>query len=408
MDIYLVGGAVRDELLGLPVKDRDWVVVGATSAEMLDRGFLQVGRDFPVFLHPDSSEEYALARTERKSGKGYKGFTVHASPDVTLEEDLLRRDLTINAMARNNAGELIDPFNGRADLGARVLRHVSPAFGEDPLRVLRVARFAARFAHLGFSIAPATLALMQDISNSGELSHLVPERVWQEIHSALQTAAPQVFFTTLRDCGALQVLLPELAALFGVPQPAHFHPEIDTGIHTFMVLEQAAGLSEDPEIRFAALMHDLGKGTTPRELWPSHTGHEERGAQLLAAIGARLKIPNSFLELGMLVSRFHTRCHRATRHNAAELLETLEQTDAIRRPDRFAQFLLACEADSRGRTGLENRPYPQADLLRKMLAAIRGIDVRALLAQHPSPADAGPIIRDARIRVIEATQNPPQ
>jgi tRNA nucleotidyltransferase (CCA-adding enzyme) len=408
MDIFLVGGAVRDELLGLPVKDRDWVVVGATPEQMLGQGYLQVGRDFPVFLHPDSREEYALARTERKSGKGYKGFTVHASPDVTLEEDLQRRDLTINAMARNSTGELIDPCNGRADLEARLLRHVSPAFAEDPLRVLRVARFAARFAHLGFGIAPETLSLMQAITASGELAHLVPERIWQEVHGALQSSSPQVFTETLRACGALKVLLPELEALFGVPQPEHFHPEIDTGIHTLMALEQAARMTSDPQVRFAAMVHDLGKGTTPTELWPSHTGHEERGAQLLDDIGTRLRIPNDFLELGILVSRFHTRCHRATRHKAEDLLETLEWTDALRRPDRFEQFLLACEADSRGRTGLENRPYPQADLLRKLLSAIRCIDIRGLLAQQQSRDDPGPIIRQARIRVIETVLDKPQ
>ena len=400
MKTYLVGGAVRDKLLGLPVKDRDWVVVGATPEKMLQLGYQQVGRDFPVFLHPQSKQEYALARTERKSGKGYKGFEVFATPQVTLEEDLLRRDLTINALAESESGELIDPYGGQADLEARILRHVSPAFAEDPLRVLRVARFAARFADLGFRVAPETMALMKEITHSGELTHLVPERIWQEMHAALSTAAPHVFFGLLRDCGALVVLMGELEALFGVPQPAHFHPEIDTGIHTFMVLQQAALLSQDPVVRFAALVHDLGKGTTPREIWPSHTGHEERSAVLIGNIGERLRIPNEYLELGILVSRFHTRCHRATRHSAGELLETLEHVDAFRRPDRFEQFLLACEADSRGRTGLENRPYPQAGLLRNLLSVLRGINNRELLAQHGNPDNAGPIIREACTKLI--------
>jgi tRNA nucleotidyltransferase (CCA-adding enzyme) len=400
MKIYQVGGAVRDTLLGLPVKDRDWVVVGATPEAMLDLGYQQVGRDFPVFLHPRSKEEYALARTERKSGKGYTGFVVHAAPDVTLEQDLLRRDLTINAIAMAEDGSLVDPCHGQADIEARLLRHVSPAFAEDPLRVLRVARFSARFHHLGFRVAPETLRLMQDITAAGELQHLVPERVWQELHSALQTRHPQVFFSVLQDSHALQVLLPELAQLFGVPQPQHFHPEIDTGVHTLMALEQAARLTPDPLVRFAALVHDLGKAATSPALWPSHKGHEEAGAQRIEILCLRLRIPNDYRDLGKLVSRYHTRCHRALRDTPEELLLTLEKTDALRRGERFEQFLLTCEADARGRLGLEDAPYPQADRLRAALDAARSINIQALLRQQTSPQVLQAIIRDARLQAI--------
>ncbi len=402
MKIYQVGGAVRDTLLGLPVKDRDWVVVGATPDAMLDLGYQQVGRDFPVFLHPRSKEEYALARTERKSGKGHTGFVVHAAPDVTLEQDLQRRDLTINAIAMAEDGMLVDPYNGQADIDARLLRHVSPAFAEDPLRVLRVARFAARFHHLGFRVAPETLQLMQDIAAAGELQHLVPERVWQELHSALQTQHPEVFFTVLQDSHALAILFPELARLFGVPQPKHFHPEIDTGVHTLMVLEQAARLTPDPLVRFAALVHDLGKGATPPELWPAHKGHEELGATLIEALCLRMRIPNDYRELGRLVSLYHTRCHKAPRHDAEDLLLTLEKTDALRRGERFAQFLLACEADARGRLGLELQPYPQRALLQQALAAARSIDIPALLRQQTDPQAIASSIRQARVQAIAA------
>lgn len=402
MRIYQVGGAVRDTLLGLPVKDRDWVVVGATPDMMLDLGYRQVGRDFPVFLHPRSNEEYALARTERKSGKGYTGFVVHAAPDVSLEQDLQRRDLTINAIALADDGSYIDPYGGRADIKARLLRHVSPAFAEDPLRVLRVARFAARFHHLGFQVADETLQLMRAIAAAGELQHLVPERVWQELEAALRTSAPQVFFSVLRDCQALPILFPELEQLYGVPQPAHFHPEIDTGIHTLMVLEQAARLTTDPVVRFAALVHDLGKGQTAPELWPAHKGHEEAGAALIEALCLRLRIPNDYRDLGRLTSLYHTRCHRALKHDADALLQTLELTDALRRPERFEQFLLACEADARGRLGLESRPYPQRPLLQRALAAAQQTDIGALVRHFPHPRELVPAIRAARLQAIEA------
>lgn len=399
MKIYRVGGAVRDELLGLPWHETDWVVVGATPAQLLAQGYQQVGRDFPVFLHPTSKEEYALARTERKSGVGYTGFVVHASPDVTLEQDLQRRDLTINAMARGEDGVLVDPYGGQRDLQLRVLRHVSPAFAEDPLRVLRVARFAARFASLGFTVAPETLALMQQLANAGELQHLVAERVWQEMQRALQSSSPQVFVKVLRDCGALRILLPELDALFGVPQPEFFHPEIDTGVHMLMVVEQAAKLSDAVAVRFAALVHDLGKGTTEPQLWPTHTGHEERGAALIDAVCERLRVPNECRELAVITSRQHTRCHKAMKHKAEDLFTTLENCDALRRPQRFEQFLLACEADARGRLGLEQRAYPQAERLRHALAAARDIDV-ATLASQWSKQQLGLAIREARIKAI--------
>jgi tRNA nucleotidyltransferase (CCA-adding enzyme) len=402
MKIYKVGGAVRDKLLGLPYKDSDWVVVGATVDEMLALGYKQVGRDFPVFLHPETKEEYALARTERKSGRGYTGFVVHASPDVTLEDDLRRRDLTINTLAETTEGELVDLYNGRADLDARLLRHVSPAFTEDPLRVLRVARFAARFAHLGFTVAPETLELMNEMTQAGELEHLVPERVWQEIHNALGTLSPQVFFDVLRACSALRVILPELDNLFGVIQPAKYHPEIDTGVHTLMVLEQAAKLSPLPSVRFAALVHDLGKALSPHP--PLHTGHEDAGAKLIEALSARLRVPNEFSELGVLVSRYHTRCHRANLHEPEDLFQTLEVNDALRRPDRFALFLLACEADARGRLGLEHEPYPQAGILRDALAAAKSVDVKQIVAAHEDPKALAPAIRTARVAAIAATR----
>ncbi len=400
MKIYLVGGALRDRFLGLPVKDKDWVVVGATPEAMLAQKYVQVGRDFPVFLHPQSKQEYALARTERKSGKGYTGFIVHASPDVTLEQDLARRDLTINAMAESVDGELVDPFNGKADLDARILRHVSPAFAEDPLRVLRVARFAARFAHLGFKVAPATNALMKDITHAGELQHLVAERVWQELHKALETRSPQICLQVLRDCEALEVILPEIHKLFGVPQPAKYHPEIDTGMHTLMALQMAAVISSSTVVRFAALVHDLGKAATPRESWPAHTGHEQLGATLIDALAQRLKVPNEHRELGVMTSLYHTRCHRAGVHTAADLYTTLEATDALRRPERFELFLLACEADARGRLGLEDNPYPQANILKRAMQAAKQTDLKALIAAHKNAQELGPAIRHARINAI--------
>ena len=400
MKIYQVGGAVRDKLLGLPVIDHDWVVVGATIENMLKLGYQQVGRDFPVFLHPQSKEEYALARTERKSGKGYTGFVVHAAADVTLEEDLSRRDLTINAIAMDTDGNLIDPYNGLGDIKAKRLCHVSDAFAEDPLRVLRVARFAARFAPLGFTVAPQTLELMQQITNAGELEHLVAERIWQEFHKALVTDSPQTFITVLRACGALAHLLPELERLFGVPQPKKFHPEIDTGVHILMVLEQAVALSADAAVRFAALVHDLGKGNTEPALWPSHKGHEVRGAVLIEALCERLRIPNEFRDLGKLASLYHTHCHRALKHDADALMQTLELTDALRRPARFEQFLLACEADARGRLGLEQEPYPQAQLLKSALHSARTVAVQDLVAKYKDSNLLSAKIREARLAAL--------
>ncbi|NNF51376.1 MAG: multifunctional CCA addition/repair protein, partial [Gammaproteobacteria bacterium] len=335
MEILLVGGAVRDELLGLEVRERDWVVVGSTPEAMTAQGFRPVGKDFPVFLHPDTNEEYALARTERKSGRGYKGFTVHADPEVTLEEDLERRDLTINAIAKDSEGRLIDPFSGLADIEMRRLRHVSPAFIEDPLRILRVARFAARFRYLGFSVADETMLLMRTMVDAGELTDLVAERVWRETESALTTRNPEVYFSVLYECGALKTVFPELARLFGVPQPERWHPEIDTGIHTLMVLAQAANLSEDTAVRFAALTHDLGKGITPPEKWPSHRGHEELSVALVLALCARLKVPNEYRDLAVHVARFHGHCHRAAELRPRTILKVFEGVDAFRRPERF-------------------------------------------------------------------------
>jgi len=365
MKVYLVGGAVRDELLGRPVRERDWVVVGATPQQMLDAGHRQVGRDFPVFLHPETGEEHALARTERKTGRGYRGFELCYSPDVTLEDDLKRRDLTINAMARDADGRLIDPYGGQADLEARRLRHVSEAFGEDPVRILRVARFLARYQPLGFSIAPETLARMRAIVAAGEADALVPERVWQEMDRALAEAAPEAWLRTLRDCGALARVLPELDALYGVPQPKKWHPEIDTGLHIELVLQAAADLTPEPRVRFAALMHDLGKGRTPRTSWPRHIGHEESGAQLVGEVAARLRVPTEYRELALLAARWHGLAHRAEELRPRTVLELLEACDAFRRPGRFQELLLAFEADYRGRGGWRHRPYPQADLLRK-------------------------------------------
>jgi tRNA nucleotidyltransferase (CCA-adding enzyme) len=379
MRVYLVGGAVRDALLGQAVKERDWVVVGATREDLLRLKYRPVGRDFPVFLHPETHEEYALARLERKVSPGYRGFTVEFGPDVTLEEDLARRDLTINSMAQAADGTLVDPYGGRRDLDARVLRHVSPAFVEDPVRVLRVARFAARFAPLGFRIASETLDLMRAMVDRGEVDALVAERVWQETEKALREPKASEFFRALRECGALARIYPEIDALFGVPQPAEWHPEIDTGVHTLMVLDQAASLSPDLKVRFAALVHDLGKGTTPPQQWPGHRGHEERSVSLIEALAERLRVPGDYRELSVIVARYHGNVHRAAELKPSTILEFLERADAFRRPERFAQVLLACEADSRGRAGLENLPYPQ----RPYLQAARD----AAAAIKPSPQD---------------------
>ncbi|MDE2195898.1 MAG: multifunctional CCA addition/repair protein [Gammaproteobacteria bacterium] len=399
MEIYLVGGAVRDKLLGLAVKERDWVVVGATPAELSARGFKQVGKDFPVFLHPETGEEYALARTERKTGRGYHGFDFHSAPDVTLADDLRRRDLTINAMAEDAQGGLVDPYGGARDLAARYLRHVSPAFVEDPVRVLRVARFAARFAPLGFKLAPETLALMRTMAANGEVDTLVPERVWQETLKALATPQPSVFFTLLRASGALARVFPELDRLFGVPQPAKHHPEVDTGVHVMMVLEQAARLSDDPAVRFAALVHDLGKGTTAVEVLPHHYGHEERGVRLTEALCARLRVPREYRELGVLVARYHGLVHRARELRAETVLKLLSSSDAFRRPERFERFLSACEADARGRKGLEQQPYAQADYLRTALQAARAADAPQP-ATGQSGEEIGAHLQAARLHAI--------
>lgn len=400
MEIYLVGGAVRDELLGLPVKERDWVVVGATAEEMRARGFKQVGKDFPVFLHPKTHEEHALARTERKTAPGYHGFEVHAAPDVTLEEDLRRRDLTINAMARDTQNHLIDPFHGAEDLRARLLRHVSPAFAEDPVRILRVARFAARYAHLGFRVAGETRNLMRDMVESGEVDALVPERVWAETVRALGEASPGRFVEVLRDCGALARIFPEIDRLFGVPQTEKYHPEIDTGVHLLMALEQAVRMGTDTVTRFAVLVHDLGKGTTPESEWPRHIGHEHRGAELVRQFCERLRTPNEYRDLGVMVARYHTHCHRALELRPRTLLKTLEALDAFRRPQRFEQFLLACEADARGRKGLEERDYPQARWFLTACRAAAEVNVRSLVEQGLKGRELGEAIRQARLQAI--------
>lgn len=402
MQIYQVGGAVRDQLLGLPVQDRDWVVVGATPEEMLARGYRQVGKDFPVFLHPETREEYALARTERKTGPGYKGFSFHAAPDVTLEQDLARRDLTINAMALDARGGLVDPYQGQADLNNRLLRHVSPAFAEDPVRILRVARFYARFAPLGFRIAAETLSLMRRMVAEGEVDALVPERVWQETQRALGEAQPRAFFQALRDCGALDPIFPELAALFGVPQRADYHPEVDTGLHTLMVLDQACQLSAEPRVRFAALLHDLGKGATPASEWPSHKGHEGRSLPLVKQLCRRLRVPNDYRDLALLVARYHGNCHRAAELRPATLLDTLQGLDAFRRPGRFEEVLLACAADYRGRTGFEERDYPQAEILRRAWQAAQEVDAAALAQQGLAGEQLGQHLRQLRCQAIAA------
>jgi tRNA nucleotidyltransferase (CCA-adding enzyme) len=363
MQVYLVGGAVRDELLGLPVKERDWVVVGGTREELERHQFREVGRDFPVFLHPQTHEEYALARRERKTAPGYRGFSVEFGPEVTLEEDLGRRDLTINAMARDPDGTLVDPHGGKRDLDGRLLRHVSEAFVEDPVRVLRLARFAARFAPLGFRVAPDTLALMKRMALANEVDALVAERVWQESEKALRESAPGAFFRVLRECGALARIYPEIDALFGVPQPARWHPEIDTGVHTLMVLDQASILSSDPKVRFAALVHDLGKASTPPSEWPGHRGHEERSVSLIEALAARLRVPGDYKDLAVIVARYHGIVHRAFELRPKTVVEFMERSDAFRRQERFDRALLACEADSRGRLGWERNAYPQREYL---------------------------------------------
>ena len=378
MKIFEVGGSVRDALLGLESRDHDYVVVGTTPEEMVSLGYRPVGADFPVFLHPDTHAEYALARTERKTAPGYQGFVFHTSPDVTLEEDLARRDFTVNAIARDADGTLIDPYGGVADVHTRVLRHVGAAFVEDPVRVLRAARFAARFAGIGFKIAPETEALMQAIAQSGELDHLVPERVWQELARGMMEARPSVMFDVLRDCGALRKLLPEVDRLFGVPQPAKSHPEIDTGIHVMMVLDYAASKNQPLPIRFAALGHDLGKGTTPEKFWPRHPGHEESSVNLVEGLCDRLRIPGECRDLARMTARWHGEAHASAQISAAKLLAMLDSTDALRRPARFTDFVEACICDHHGRLGFENTPYPQADFLLAALSELQALDFSSI------------------------------
>ncbi len=404
MKVYLVGGAVRDKLLGLQPREFDWVVVGSTPAEMLALGYEQVGKDFPVFLHPQTHDEYALARTERKTGPGYTGFEVHAAADVTLEQDLKRRDLTINAIAEDKDGNLFDPFHGRDDLDAGLLRHVSPAFSEDPVRILRIARFAARFAKWGFHVAHGTNKLMRDMVAAGEVDALVPERVWAETEKALGEDHAERFFQVLRGCGALARVFPEIDALFGVPQPEKHHPEIDTGVHVMMVLQQACLLSDDKQVRFAALMHDLGKGTTPADILPGHHGHEKRGIDLLEALCERIKVPNEYRDLAIITSHYHTHCHHVDELKPATVLRVLEGTDAFRRPQRFEQFLLACTADARGRSGHEDDEYPQAHSLRQSLQACNAIDNQELLQRGYEGKQFAEALRQERINRIRDVQ----
>jgi tRNA nucleotidyltransferase (CCA-adding enzyme) len=393
MKFYQVGGAVRDRLLGVPHGDRDWVVVGATPEQLLSQGYTPVGKDFPVFLHPQTREEYALARTERKSAPGYRGFVVHADPTVTLEDDLRRRDLTINAIAQDDDGTLIDPFHGAADLQMSVLRHVSEAFAEDPVRILRLARFAARWPR--FSVADETLALCRAMVQAGEVDALVPERVWQELSRGLMEAEPSRMFTVLRDCGALARLLPEVDRLWGVPQPAQHHPEIDTGVHLMMVLDMSAKLGAPLPVRYACLVHDLGKGTTPQDEWPRHIAHEKRSVELADALAERLRVPAECRELGEIVAREHGNIHCCESLDAAATLRLLERCDALRRPGRFEQALLACECDARGRSGREDEPYPQRARLSAALHAVLAVDATAAAAQAVARGALGPAIGEA-------------
>ena len=411
MKTYLVGGAVRDALLGLPPGERDWVVVGATPRAMLEAGYKQVGKDFPVFLHPQTKEEYALARLERKTAPGHRGFVFDSTGSVSLEDDLKRRDLSINAMAQDEDGNLIDPWGGRQDLEARLLRHVSAAFAEDPLRVLRVARFAACLAPLGFTVAPETMALMGRMSEEDdELATLPGERVWREMHLALQSPRPELFIQVLRDCGALGTLLPEVDALFGVPQPPQHHPEVDTGLHILLCLQQAAAMGADPVVRYGVLMHDLGKALTDPAAWPRHHGHERLGLKALKAVHGRIAVPKEYAQLAELVCEHHTTCHRALQLRPDTMLRLFDNLDAFRRPQRLSRFLLACEADARGRTGLETRPYPQAEHLRRAYEAAASVDGGALLKESPpkeSPtkksAKPHELIRQARLQRIRET-----
>ncbi len=399
MNIYMVGGAVRDELLGLPVKDKDYVVVGTTPDAMLEAGYRPVGKDFPVFLHPKTHDEYALARTERKTAKGYKGFAVHAAPDVTLDQDLSRRDFTINAIAKDSSGALIDPFNGQADIKTKILRHVSDAFAEDPVRILRAARLSARLTD--FTIAPETLTLMRQMVAEGEVDALVPERVWQELSRGLMEQKPSRMFDVLRVCGALQKILPELDKLWGVPQPPQHHPEVDTGVHVMMVIDYAAKLNFNLPVRFAALMHDLGKGTTPADVLPRHIGHEVRGVSLLKDICKRLRVPNDCKELAHIVAKFHGKLHQTSKMRPSTLVEFLVELDAFRQPERFNDFLKACECDSRGRAGLENCELPETELMLKVLQAARNVDAGAIAQQHTEPEKIKVAVFEARLEAVK-------
>ena len=402
MKIYSVGGAVRDQLLGLPVADRDYVVIGATPEHMVAQGYKPVGKDFPVFLHPQTHEEYALARTERKTARGYHGFAFHAAPDVTLEQDLARRDLTINAIAQDEHGTLIDPHHGAADIQLRVLRHVSPAFAEDPVRILRLARFAARFASLGFTIADETLQLMRGMVAHGEADALVAERVWQELSRGLMEANPSRLFETLRDCGALARVLPEVDALFGVPQTAAHHPEVDTFVHVMMVIDYAARQHYALDVRFAALTHDLGKGTTPRAEWPRHIAHEERSVGLVEKLCERLRVPAECRDLALVMAKQHGNIHRAAELRPATIVQILQSADAFRKPERFARLLQACESDSRGRLGFSERPYPQAERMAAALKAAAAVDSGAIAKQHSEPTRIKDAIHQARVAAVRA------
>ena len=403
MKIYLVGGAVRDRLLGLPVTEQDWVVVGGTGADLEQQGFRRVGKEFPVYLHPKTGEDYALARRERKIAPGHTGFAFDTGTEVTLEEDLSRRDLTVNAMAESKDGELIDPHGGNQDLERKLLRHVSPAFREDPLRVLRVARFAARFAHLGFNVAPETRQLMREMVARGELAELTRERVWQELELALRTESPAEFLRVLRDCGALQVILPEVDRLFGVPQPAKYHPEIDTGVHTLMCVQAAVRLSDDPIVRYAVLLHDVGKGVTDPEKWPSHHGHDALGVPLVKDITQRLGVPGEYARTAELVCKYHTLHHRVRSLRPATILRLLSGLDAIRRPQGFERFLTSCLADARGRTGFEDCEYPQNEFLVHMLEAVKSVDAGKLVKESPG-VNAGQLVARRQISAIRQAQ----
>jgi tRNA nucleotidyltransferase (CCA-adding enzyme) len=406
MQIYRVGGAVRDRLLNYPSSENDWVVVGASPQQLIDRGFRPVGRDFPVFIHPQSGEEYALARTERKSGQGYGGFTFYTASNITLIDDLKRRDLTINAIAEDSDGRLIDPYNGQSDLNNKILRHISDAFLEDPLRVLRTARFAARYHHLGFSIASETMDAMRALVNSGEMEHLAAERVWRETQRALSEQTPQMYFQTLRDCGALACILPEVDRLFGVAQRPDFHPEIDAGVHTMMALEQAAKLSDDCSVRFAVLVHDVGKGITPEDVLPRHTGHEARGLPLVKTLCERLKVPNQYRKLALVVTEYHLQCHRAADLKVETLLNLLRGAGALKSSAKLEPFLLSCEADARGRLGLENRHYSSPNYLRRAQSALATVGIADLVSSGAAGDEIGRQLHNRQIaRLTEFKQS---